>query len=130
MPNIKPEDVKAYIISLIGKYENQVEDVVKTSTKALSKQIKPELKGYSRKGGHLYRTGAYQRGWSFRTISGKNQFQIKTYNRNKPSLVHLLEFGHNPPMVKARAYPHVRQTELKYLQKLMEEIRKGVEEWH
>lgn len=50
MPNVKPEDVRAYIISLIGKYEKQVEEVVKTSTRELSTKIKPELKGYSKKG--------------------------------------------------------------------------------
>lgn len=128
MPDIKPEQVQAYIISLIDKYEKQVGEVVKEKTRSLAKDIKPELKGYSRKGGQLYRTGKYQSGWSARTINRKDQFQIKTYNRNKPSLVHLLEFGHNPPMVKARAYPHVRQTELKYLQKLMEEIERGITE--
>lgn len=129
MPNIKPEDVKAYIISLIDKYEKQVGDVVKTSTKDLATKIKPELKGYSKKGGQLYRTGQYRSGWARRTIDRKDQFQIKTYNKNKPTIVHLLEFGHNAPMVKARAYPHVRQTELKYLEKLLEEIEKGVTKW-
>lgn len=126
MPNVKPEDVRNYIISLIGKYEKQVEEVVKDSTKRLAKGIKPELRGYSRKGGHLYRTGKYQAGWAYKTISRKDQYQIKTYNRNKPTIVHLLEFGHKAPMVKAKAYPHVRQTELKYLRLLMEELEKGV----
>lgn len=126
MPNIKPEDVQKYIVSLIDKYELHVEDVVKESTQKLAKRVKPELKGYSKKGGQLYRTGAYQRGWAYRTLNRKDQYQIKTYNKAKPSIVHLLEFGHNPPMVKAKAYPHVRQTELKYLELLMEELEKGV----
>ena len=128
MPNIKPEDFQAYIGSLIGKYDKQVEQVVKSSTQKLAKNIKPELQGYSRRGGQLYRTGKYRAGWAYRTINRKDQYQIKTYNRAKPSLVHLLEFGHKAPMVKARAYPHVRQTELKYLQLLMEELEKGVNE--
>lgn len=126
MPNVKPEDVQRYIWSLIDKYEMQVEDVVKESTQKLSKKIKPEIQGYSKKGDQLYRTGKYQRGWAYRTINRKDQYQIKTYNKAKPTLVHLLEFGHNPPKVKARAYPHVRKTELKYLQLLMEELEKGV----
>lgn len=126
MPNIKPDDVQKYIISLIDKYEKDVEDVVKTSTKELAQKVKPELKGYSIKGKQLYRTGVYQSGWAYRTISKKDQYQIKTYNKKKPTIVHLLEFGHNPPKVKADPYPHVIKTELKYLQLLMEELEKGV----
>lgn len=126
MRDIQPEDFSRVIVDMISEYEDDVRELVKEKTKALSKDIKPELKGYSRKGGQLYRTGAYQRGWSYRTIDKKDQFQIKTYNRAKPTIVHLLEFGHRPPMVKARPYPHVRQTELKYLQKLMEELERGV----
>lgn len=130
MDSIEPQEVRAYLQNLLTIYGKQVEEVVKRETKSLAKQIKPELKGYSRKGGQLYRTGAYQRGWARKTINKKNQFQIVTYNKAKPTLVHLLEFGHRPPMVKARPYPHVRQTELKYLQKLMEELERGVTEWH
>lgn len=128
MPNVKPEDIQAYIISLIGKYEKQVEDVVKDSTKKLSKKIKPELKGYSKKKQQLYKTGVYQRGWSFRTISRKDQYQIKTYNKNKPTIVHLLEFGHRIAGTNrmSKEFPHVRKTELKYLRLLMEELEKGV----
>ena len=126
MRNISPEDFSRCIVDMISEYEGDVRDLVKEKTKALSKDIKPELKGYSRKGGQLYRTGAYQSGWAYRTINRKDQFQIKTYNRKKPSLVHLLEFGHRPPMVRARAYPHVRKTELKYLKMLLEELEKGV----
>lgn len=125
MPNVKPENIQSYIISLIDKYEKDVEDVVKTSTRELAQKVKPELKGYSIKDKQLYRTGAYQSGWAYRTISKKDQYQIKTYNKKKPTLVHLLEFGHNQPMVKAKAYPHVRKTELKYLQLLMEKLEKG-----
>ena len=50
MPNIKPEDLQRYIISLIDKYEKHVENVVETSTKKLSDKVKPELQGYSNKG--------------------------------------------------------------------------------
>lgn len=126
MISIEPEQVPAYLQELLNQYGDQVDKVVKESTKKLAKEIKPELKGYSRKGRQLYRTGVYQSGWARKTISKKNQFQIKTYNKKKPTLVHLLEFGHKAPMVKAKPYPHVRQTELKYLQLLMEELEKGV----
>lgn len=126
--SVEPEDLPKYIRESLEMYRGQVEGVIVKSTKELSKKVKPELKGYSRKGGQLYRTGEYQRGWARRTINRKDIFQIMTYNKRKPTLVHLLEFGHNPPMTKARPYPHVAKTELKYLGELLEEIIKGVNE--
>ena len=126
--SIEPSEVEAHLKELLRIYGKHVDDVVKKETKTLAKRIKPELKGFSRKGDQLYRTGAYQRGWARKTINKKNQFQIVTYNKAKPSLVHLLEFGHRPPMTKARPYPHVIQTELKYLQLLTEAIERGVTE--
>ena len=125
MSSIKPEDVQKHLSELFSKYEGQVEDVVKDSTQKVSQKVKPELQGYSKKGGHLYRTGVYRSGWAQRVVSKKDAYQIKTYNAKKPTLVHLLEFGHDGP-IKAQAYPHVRQTELKYLGILMEELEKGV----
>lgn len=125
MSNIKPEEFQKQMSELLAQYEGQVDEVVKTATKSLSTKIKPELKGYSKKGGHLYRTGVYRSGWAQRVINKKDAYQIKTYNAKKPTLVHLLEFGHKG-IIHAKAYPHVRQTELKYLALLMEELEKGV----
>lgn len=122
---IPPEQVPGYIMKLIKEYDLQVDEVVKSCTKKIAKKVKPTLKGYSKKGGHLYKTGVYKKGWGLKTISRKNQFQIMTYNRAKPTLVHLLEFGHGG-IIHAKAYPHVRETELKYLGELMNELEKGV----
>lgn len=125
---IEPEELPKYIKMSLEEYNGQVNRVIVESTKELSKKVKPELKGYSRRGGQLYRTGVYRSGWARRTINKKGIFQIMTYNKKKPTLVHLLEFGHRPPMVSARPYPHVAKTELKYLEILLGEIIKGVNE--
>ena len=136
--SVKPEDVSDYIISLLDKYKLDVQDVVKTATQKRAKEIKPELQSYSQRGeririggymmntGRLFRTGSYRSGWAYKTVNKKDGFQIKVYNKKNPSLVHLLEFGHKGP-IHAKAYPHVRKTELKYLGLLKDDLERGIE---
>lgn len=125
MYTIEPWELQGQLKATLEEYEELVDDVVKKSTKEVAKKVKPTLKGYSKKGDKLYRTGAYRRGWGPRTINRKNIYQIMTYNKKKPTIVHLLEFGHGGPW-KARPFPHVRETELKYLQELLDKLIKGV----
>lgn len=124
--SVNAEEVSNYMLEAFVKYGKEVEKTVEKCTDKLSKNVKPELKGYSRKNGQLYRTGAYQRGWGVKVIKKPNIYQIKTYNRKKPTLVHLLEFGHNGP-IKAKPYPHIQRTELKYLGLLLEALKKELE---
>ena len=135
--SITPEELQDYIISLIDKYQLDVENVVKVATQNRAEDIKPELQSYSHRGeniriggyvmntGRLFRTGSYRSGWAYRTVNKKDRFQIKVYNKDNKSLVHLLEFGHGGP-IHAKAYPHVRRTELKYLQLLKDDLEKGI----
>ena len=82
---IEPEEVPKYIKMSLEEYNGQVNRVIVESTKELSKKVKPELKGYSKKGGQLYRTGQYKSGWAKRTINKKGICQIMTYNNKMPT---------------------------------------------
>lgn len=127
MPNIKPEDFGNYIESLLGKYQAEVIDKKsKEIVDRLGKEAKPEIKSYSVKNVQLWRTGEYQKGWVLRSTRKQGIAQVKLYNKAKPTLVHLLEFGHGGPM-PARAYPHVSKTELKYMRLLYEELRRELQ---
>lgn len=118
-----------YMLDIFLKYGDEVIKTAMECTNRLAPKIKPELKGYSSKGGHLYRTGGYQRGWGLKNVKKKDLYQVKTYNRSKPTLAHLLEFGHRGPVPTrdgAKAYPHIRKTELKYLGILMENLESEI----
>lgn len=127
MTNIKPEDFENYIISLLGKYEDSVvEKTVEEKVEKYGKEAKEVVKGYSKKGDQLYITGDYQRGWGISHKRKKGLKQIKVYNKKKPTLVHLLEFGHAGPF-PARPYPHVSPTELTYMKLLYNDLRRELQ---
>lgn len=122
MTTIKPEQFEDYIISLLGKYDNEVvEKTVNEKVNKIGKEAKVVIKGYSKPKDQLYQTGDYKKGWGISHKRIKGVKQVKVYNKKKPSLVHLLEFGHE---VNAKAYPHVSPTELTYMKKLYEELRR------
>lgn len=128
LETIKPEQIHAYMLKMFIEFGEEVNKVAEKSTKKLAPKIKPELASYSKphqKGvyvrGSLYRSGIYRTGWKLRAVKKTNIYQIKTYNAKKGGLVHLLEFGHKG-RIEAKAYPHVRKTELKYLKLLMQDL--------
>lgn len=121
--SVKAEDVEKYMLDMFLKYGEEVVKISEKCTDKLAPKIKPEIKGYSRKGGQLYKTGVYKSGWGSKVVKRQGIYQVKTYNRKKPTLVHLLEFGHRP---NSRAFPHVRKTELKYLGLLMENLEREI----
>lgn len=127
--NITIDQFQDYMLELFVKYGEEVGEVVVKCTNNLSNKVKPEIQGYSRQGSQLYKTGAYRRGWGVKTIKKPNIYQVKTYNRKKPTLVHLLEFGHRigNSNFRARAFPHVQKTELKYLGLLQEKLESEIE---
>lgn len=52
-------------------------------------------------------TGEYAAGWRMRTDYDRfGGYYVRVYNATKPSLTHLLEFGHGGPQ-PAGAHPHI-----------------------
>ena len=123
MPNITPDQFYDYLVNNIAKYSTEVQEKVKKTTKDVSDDIKPELQSYSYKG-HLLKTGEYRKGWRVTTLNKNGVYRRKVYNQKKPTLVHLLEFGHR---VNAKEYPHVSPTERKYQEILFNKIKEIVE---
>lgn len=130
MTTIKPEQFEDYIISLMGKYSNDVvEKTVTEKVTQIGKEAKIVVKGYSKANDQLYQTGAYQKGWGISNKRIKGLKQVKVYNKKKPSLVHLLELGHRIAGTNryTRKFPHVSPTELAYNKKLYEELRRELQ---
>lgn len=126
MPNITTDQFYNYLVNNIAKYSTEVQTKVRDTTKDVSNKIKPELQSYSVAGKQLYRTGGYRAGWRATTLTKNGVYRRKVYNKAKPTLVHLLEFGHKG-LIPARAYPHVSPTERKYQEILYNKIKEIVE---
>ena len=95
MTSIKPEQFESYMMTLLGKYDRDVvEKVVTEKVGKYGKEAKIVVKGYSKRGDQLYRTGDYQKGWGTSQKKAKGLKQVKVWNKKKPTLVHLLELGH------------------------------------
>ena len=128
MPNITPDQFYDFMAKNFDKYSKDVQNVIMTETNKLAKPAQEKVQSYSVKDKQLYRTGDYRSGWRISTINQKEKgiYRKRIYQNKatgKPSLVHLLEFGHK---VNAKAYPHVQPTEAEYCEKLFENIKKGI----
>lgn len=128
MMNITPDQFYKLLVENIGKYDKDVQQLITRETDEVSQGIKPELQSYStpKPKGHLLLSGGYKRGWSATTLQKNGVYRRRVYNKAKPTLVHLLEFGHAGPY-PAKAYPHVRKTEQKYSEILFKRLKEGID---
>ena len=127
MFSISPYEFDRVMTSLLNKYEKDVvEKTVEEKVEEIGNEAKIVVKGYSKPKDQLYITGVYQKGWGTTFRRKKGIKKITVYNRNKPTLVHLLELGHGGPF-PAKPYPHVSPTEIAYTKKLYEELRKELQ---
>lgn len=106
----------------ITDYIGDIEDYVVKRADECSKEAQQELE----KAGSFKDRGTggkyYRKGWALKTQKGQHFYRRIVHNRNKPQIVHLLEFGHGGP-IKARAYPHVRKIEEKYNAKFIKQLK-------
>lgn len=74
----------------------------KKAVSATGRELVNDLKGSSPS-----KTGKYGSGWRMRTeFDSFGGYYVRVYNVTKPSLTHLLEFGHGGPQ-PAGAHPHI-----------------------
>ena len=87
---------------ILDDFFDQVSVDSKKAVSAAGKSCVAELKSTSPS-----RTGEYAAGWRMRTESDRfGGYYVRIYNAAKPSLTHLLEFGHGGPQ-PAGAHPHI-----------------------
>ncbi|TDX52141.1 HK97 gp10 family phage protein [Orenia marismortui] len=82
-------DLAATITEEVKKYTNDVQQGIKKEVKSTATKVKKEIKDKSPRD-----TGEYADGWSRRTSTRGGQVEVTIYNKDKPQLTHLLEFGH------------------------------------
>ena len=79
--------VAAQMDKITRELEKDVKDVTKKAIMKVARQTAQQLKSTSPR-----KTGEYASGWATKQIDGNGSRAV--YNKNSPSLTHLLENGH------------------------------------
>ena len=117
------DDLGAVVAQTLEEFSEEVAVQVRENVDAVAKQAARELKNTSPK-----KTGEYAKGWSKRTIYYKRgRYVVQAYNRKKPSLTHLLEYGHKTLDGKTvPAKQHIRPVAEKATRDLLNGIKLGL----
>jgi hypothetical protein len=110
------DDVGTEIANIIQEYTEDVSKAIEEENKNISDEAVKELRNTSPK-----KTGEYAKGWTKKKQG--NGYVI--YNKNKPSLTHLLEHGHaKRGGGRVSGKPHIRPVEEKAIKKLEDSVIK------
>ena len=115
----KGENLHEAILNELYEFSYEVEQIVQEELDKGAQDLKNELKATSPK-----RSGRYAKNWKVR----KNGRSRTVYN-GKPTYraTHLLEHGHaSRDGGRVRAIPHIKPTEIKYQEKLAENIKRRI----
>lgn len=130
-------NAKEALKTVMQTYQNYTEDVLKAAVKVTNKTAYEEAEVIAAnapkrsKSEYAYAKGEAVRKGTLKT--GKlSSIEAVIYNKNKPRLGHLLEYGHDIKrngivIGHAKAYPHIKTNEEKfneiYVQRIVEAIR-------
>lgn len=118
---INPGELAAEISAQIENYTEDVQQAIEKEVRSTARKIKKEVKANS-----PVLTGEYKEGWAYSTSRREGRIVITVYNKDKPSLTHLLEKGHNIAggSKRVRAYRHIGPAEDKYIPQFQKNIEK------
>ena len=89
MPNISVDNIANAITQEVKKYTSDVSEAIEDEVNETSKKVRKDIKDNSPE-----RTGEYKLGWRRKKSTAGGKIEITIHNTKKPTLVHLLEFGH------------------------------------
>lgn len=87
---IGSDSLAATIENILEEYGAAAKDVVEESSKAVAKKVVKDL----RKAGDFNNGQDFRKGWTSKTEQTRFGASVVVYNKTKPGLAHLLEFGH------------------------------------
>lgn len=125
---IKIDELALEITSAVQDYTKEVSKAVDKEVSSTATKVKKEIKDnspYDEKGSDPH----YRDGWSRKTSRKSGETVVTIYNKDKPQLTHLLEFGHAIAGGKGRVagIPHIIPAYEKYVPKMEKNIEKIIE---
>lgn len=87
---IDSNNLRSTIDDILKEYGDVAKDTVEESCKEVAKQVVKDL----RKAGDFNRGEDFRKGWASKTENTRFGASVVVYNKTKPGLAHLLEFGH------------------------------------
>ena len=114
------KDLTIEIENALKEYTEEVEEAVAQIIEEDVKEAVKELKDVSPK-----KTGEYAKGWTSKKEMTDGGIKMTIYNKTKPQLTHLLEFGHaKRGGGRVAARPHIAPVE----EKLIDQVTRDIEE--
>ncbi len=123
MANISIDQLANEIAKGLQEYSSDVIDGIDEASERIVKNAVKELKAESPK-----KTGEYAKGWAKKTEKkfGETNSHI-IYNKNKPGLTHLLEYGHaKRGGGRVEGKSHIRPVEEQMINEFTAEVEKVV----
>ena len=116
------KDLTIEIEKALREYTEEVEESIAQIIKEDVEAAVKELKDTSPK-----KTGEYARGWSAKKEMTDGGIKMTIYNKTKPQLTHLLEFGHaKRGGGRVAARPHIAPVEEKLIDKVTRDIETAI----
>jgi hypothetical protein len=124
---IKAEDIAVELTEAVKDYTEEVSKAIDKEVSSTATKMKREIKDNS-----PVDSGDYRDGWSRKTSRRDGETVVTIYNKDKPSLTHLLEFGHAKAGGEGRVPPspkggHIIPAYEKYVPKMERNIEKIIE---
>jgi len=114
------KDLTIEIEKALKEYTEEVEEAIAQVIEEDVEAAVKELKDTSPK-----KTGEYARGWTSKKETSDGGIKMTIYNKTKPQLTHLLEFGHaKRGGGRVAARPHIAPVE----EKLIDQVTRDIEE--
>lgn len=83
-------DLRATINDILEEYGEEAREAIVEASKATAKSVVKDL----RKAGTFNGGEEFRKGWTYSTDETRMGAQTTVYNKTKPGLAHLLEYGH------------------------------------
>jgi hypothetical protein len=117
------DNLSAEIALAVKEYTEDVSEAIEAELGATSKAVLNDVKSNS-----PVDTGAYRKGWRVkREASSSGKVRYIVYQKSKPQLAHLLEFGHAKASGgRVEGRPHIRPAYDRHVPKMADRIKRIV----
>ena len=118
-------DLSGAVREILEEYGQAAEQAIREAAPAAAKKARSSLKGASPVG---YGSRHYAQGWAVQSQNARDGVRVVVYNKTKPGLTHLLEYGHAlRGGGRSRAVPHIAPVNQAAQRQFVEETMRRLE---